>query len=41
MANGGDGYRVFRDSTLFKYDTGFADADILMEFLESFTGPVR
>ena len=34
MANGGDGCVTFKNAAGYKYDTGFVDADILMDYLK-------
>jgi 5'-nucleotidase len=32
LASGGDGYRVFKKTTAYRYDTGFLDAKIFIEY---------
>lgn len=34
-ASGGDNYQIFKNSKMYKYDTGFKDAEVYMEYLKS------
>ncbi|MBW2062097.1 MAG: 5'-nucleotidase C-terminal domain-containing protein [Deltaproteobacteria bacterium] len=32
LANGGDGYHVLRKTSRYRYDTGFVDTEVFMEY---------
>ena len=40
IAGGGDAYTIFKNATAYRYDTGFVDVDIFMDYIEANT-PIK